>query len=45
MSEAPALGLHVVTSPDFPVMLANLGRNVREGRAGLVQAIVRSPGK
>ena len=35
----PALGLHVVMGPDFPMLGANLGRNLREGRAGIVQAI------
>lgn len=37
----PALGLHLVLGPDFATMAANLGRNLREGRAGLVEAIVR----
>jgi len=36
--ESP-LGLHVVMGPDFPMLGANLGRNLREGRAGIVQAI------
>jgi SAM-dependent methyltransferase len=37
---APALGLHVAMGPDFPAFGANLGRNLKEGRAGIVQAIV-----
>ena len=37
---SPAVGLHLVTPPDFPMMMANLGRNLVEGRARLLQAIV-----
>jgi hypothetical protein len=36
-----ALGIHVVMGPGFPEMAANLERNLTEGRARLVQAIVR----
>ena len=36
----PALGLHVVMGADFPTLGANLGRNLKEGRVGLIQAIV-----
>lgn len=43
MSAPPPMGLHVVTGADFPEMMANLGRNLNEGRAGLVQTIVRRP--
>lgn len=39
----PPLGLHVVMGPEFPTMAANLGRNLKEGRAGLVQLIVEKP--
>jgi SAM-dependent methyltransferase len=39
----PSLGLHVVMGPEFPTMAANLGRNLKEGRAGLVQVIVEKP--
>jgi ubiquinone/menaquinone biosynthesis C-methylase UbiE len=39
----PALGLHVVTGADFSTMIANLGRNLREGSVRLVQTIVRRP--
>jgi SAM-dependent methyltransferase len=39
---SPAIGLHLITPPDFAVMMANLGRNLIEGRAQLLQAIVRS---
>lgn len=37
---APALGLQVVMGPEFPVMFANLGRNLAEGRLRLIQAIL-----
>ena len=36
----PALGLHVAMGADFPTFGANLGRNLKEGRAGIIQAIV-----
>jgi SAM-dependent methyltransferase len=39
----PILGLHLAMGPDFPAMAANLERNLREGRVGLVQAIMRRP--
>jgi sarcosine/dimethylglycine N-methyltransferase len=35
------LGLHVAMGADFPALGANLGRNLREGRAGIVQAILQ----
>jgi SAM-dependent methyltransferase len=38
--ERPALGIHVAMGPEFPQMAANLGRNFREGRTRLVQAVV-----
>ena len=37
----PPLGLHVVMGPDFPALAANLGRNLREGRVGIVQAVIQ----
>jgi SAM-dependent methyltransferase len=40
MGESSSLGLHLVMGPEFPTMAANLGRNLKEGRAGLVQVIV-----
>jgi len=40
---SPAIGLHLVTPPDFPVMMANLGRNLVEGRARMLQAILKRP--
>jgi len=40
---APALGLHIVMGPEFPTMTANLGRNLREGRAALVEAVLERP--
>jgi SAM-dependent methyltransferase len=38
-----SLGLHLVMGAEFPAMAANLGRNLKEGRAGLVQVIVEKP--
>ena len=35
------LGLPAVMGPDFPAMVANLGRNMAEGRLRLVQTIQR----
>jgi SAM-dependent methyltransferase len=40
-SSSPSLGLHVVMGPPFAEMAGNLGRNLQEGRVGLVQAIMR----
>jgi SAM-dependent methyltransferase len=40
-SAPPPLGLHVAMGADFPALGANLGRNLREGRAGIVQAILQ----
>jgi ubiquinone/menaquinone biosynthesis C-methylase UbiE len=37
----PELGIHVVMGPEFAGMAANLTRNLQEGRAGLIQAIVQ----
>ena len=34
------LGLQVAMGPDFPAMAANLGRNLAEGRVGLVEAVL-----
>jgi sarcosine/dimethylglycine N-methyltransferase len=39
----PQLGLHVFVQ-DFPVKAANLLRNLAEGRARLIQAVLRAPG-
>lgn len=39
----PPLGLHIAMGADFPAFGANLGRNLREGRAGIVQAILQRP--
>lgn len=39
----PALGLHMVMGPGFPEMGRNLARNLREGRAGLIQAVMEKP--
>lgn len=40
---APTLGLHIAMGPDFPSMSANLGRNLLERRAGLIQAVLERP--
>ncbi len=39
----PVLGLHLAMGPEFPALAANLERNLREGRIGLVQAVMRRP--
>lgn len=39
----PPLGLHLAMVPGFRAAAANLGRNLREGRAGLVQAVLERP--
>ncbi len=36
----PALGLHIAMGSDFPILSGNLGRNLREGRVGILQVIV-----
>jgi SAM-dependent methyltransferase len=38
---APTLTLKLVMGPDFGLMLENLARNLREGRLGLLQAVLR----
>jgi SAM-dependent methyltransferase len=35
-----ALGLHIAMGSDFGTLSANLARNLREGRAGLVEAVL-----
>lgn len=40
-STPPILGLHLAMGPEFPGMAANLERNLREGRVGLVEAVMR----
>ncbi|TGP39564.1 methyltransferase domain-containing protein [bacterium M00.F.Ca.ET.228.01.1.1] len=42
-SNVQALGLRFVMGPDFPHMVATLVKNLREGRAAIVQAIARKP--
>jgi SAM-dependent methyltransferase len=43
-SPAPSrLGLPLVMGPDFGVMTGNLARNLREGRAALLEAILERP--
>jgi SAM-dependent methyltransferase len=39
----PALGLHLVMGPGFREMAGNLARNLREGRAALIQTILEKP--
>ena len=41
-SPPPALGLGVITGPDLPAMIANLGRNIAEDRARVVQVVARA---
>lgn len=41
MTSPPPLGLHLVMGPGFRDMTGNLARNLREGRAGLIQAVLR----
>lgn len=41
--EQPRLGLHVFV-PDFAAKAANLVRNIAEGRARLIQAVLTTPG-
>lgn len=36
----PPLGLHIAMGADFPTLAANLGRNLKEGRAGIIQAVL-----
>ncbi len=40
---SPALGLHIAMGPEIGAMVGNLGRNIAEGRAGIVQVIARRP--
>ena len=40
-ANVPPLGLHVVMGQDFSALSANLGRNLREGRVGIVQAVLQ----
>lgn len=37
------LGLHIAMGPDFAAASANLGRNLAEGRVGLIEAILVRP--
>lgn len=39
----PVLGLHIAMGPEFAVASANLGRNLAEGRVGLIEAILARP--
>jgi ubiquinone/menaquinone biosynthesis C-methylase UbiE len=39
----PPLGLHIAMGPDFPALAANLGRNLKEGRVGIVQTVLDRP--
>jgi SAM-dependent methyltransferase len=43
VSSKPSLGLHLVLGPAFADMGRNLARNLREGRAALIQAVVEKP--
>ncbi len=39
----PALSLQIAMGPDFPTMAANLGRNLAEGKVGVIQAVLSRP--
>lgn len=41
---ASPFGLGVITGPDLPEMIANLGRNIADAKAGVVQVIARAIG-
>jgi SAM-dependent methyltransferase len=43
-AKPPALGLPLVMGPEFGVMSANFGRNLKEQRVRLIQTIVQAPG-
>lgn len=38
-AQPPKLGLHLLMGPDFRTMAGNFGRNVAEGRVGLLMAV------
>jgi SAM-dependent methyltransferase len=40
---ASPLGLKLAMGEDFPALAANLGRNLREGRAAILQAVLEKP--
>ena len=42
-SGSKPLGLSLAMGPDFPQLLSNLARSLREGRVGIVQAILVRP--
>ena len=39
----PALGPHLLMGPEFPQMIANVGRGLEEGRLGLVMGLFAKP--
>ncbi len=39
----PALGPHLLMGPEFPQMVANVGRGLEEGRLGLVMGLFEKP--
>jgi ubiquinone/menaquinone biosynthesis C-methylase UbiE len=39
----PLLGLHVLFGPQFPVIAANLRRNIQEDRIAVIEAVCRRP--
>lgn len=41
--QGPRLGLHHVLGPDWPAMIANLGRNFQEQRIRVIQAVFEKP--
>jgi ubiquinone/menaquinone biosynthesis C-methylase UbiE len=42
-SSASILGLNLAMGPEFSAMAANFERNLRDGRVGLVQAVLKRP--
>ena len=39
----PALGAHMIMGPEFPQMIANVGRSLEEDRVGLVSGLFEKP--
>ncbi len=42
-AEPLPLGIHVMLGPQFPEMVRNVGRNLREDRLTIVQAVFARP--
>lgn len=39
LAQSPKIGLHLLLGPDFRIMAGNFGRNITEGRVGLLMAV------